>query len=286
MSEPKYFYPRNFAGTPKNLTNLKSAKVVILPVPYDSTTTYKSGASDGPSAIISASEYSELDRDIYKVGMHTLDELVVDVSASKKMFTKLAKVVTKYAKMKKIVVTLGGDHSLAAGPAYAFSKIYKDLSVLYFDAHLDLREEYEGAAFGSATWARRVWEFGIPVIPVGIRSLSLDEKEFVKNKKVPVYFAEDIIKNPKLTSDISSKLTKNIYISFDVDALDPSIMSATGTPEPGGLDWYQALDILKTATKGRNVVGFDICELSPSWGPHSCSFTAAKLVYKIIGYIT
>lgn len=288
MTGELFYPPYTFAAIPPQDAALETSKVVILPVPYDSTTDYKSGAREGAQAIISASQQlelydAELDREPYQVGIHTLPSLEPVMSGPEQMITRVYQAARDLLQKDKLVVMLGGEHSLTLGLVQALGQRYHKLSVLQLDAHADLRNEYLGTKYSHACVMRRVWEL-CPIVPVGIRSLSLEEHEFLKQHKLEPFYAED------WTLDLAPKVLANlppeVYITIDLDVFDPSIMSAVGTPEPGGLSWHQVLGLLRVVAKERQVVGFDIMELCPREGPTSCTFLAAKLVYKLIGYIT
>ena len=267
---------------------LDEAKVVILPVPYDSTTEYKSGTREGPQAIIDASQYlelydTELDREISQVGIHTLPEVQPMMSGPEPMLERVYQIASDLLDKGKLLAMLGGEHSLTLGMVRAFREKYPELSVLHLDAHADLRDQYQGTKYSHACVMRRVWEL-CPIVPVGIRSLSLEEHEFIKQHKLEPFYAEDC--TPDSAPKVLANLPPQVYITIDLDVFDPSIMSAVGTPEPGGLSWHQVLGLLRAVAKERQIVGFDVVELCPREGPTSCTFLAAKLVYKLIGYIT
>jgi agmatinase len=267
---------------------LETSQVVILPVPYDSTTDYKSGAREGAQAIISASQQlelydAELDRETYQVGIHTLPLLEPVMSGPQQMIRRVYQAARDLLEKDKLVVMLGGEHSLTLGLVQALRERYQKLSVLQLDAHADLRNQYLGTKYGHACVMRRVWEL-CPIVPVGIRSLSLEEHQFVEQHKLGPFYAEDC--TPDLAPRVLANLPPQVYITIDLDVFDPSIMSAVGTPEPGGLSWHQVLALLRAVAEERQIVGFDIVELCPQEGPTSCTFLAAKLVYKLIGYIT
>ena len=284
-------YWNNFLDTPPSEADLSTAKAVIIPVPYDSTTSYKSGARHGPRAIISASRHLEdydieLDRDISLVGIHTTQEIVPDVSGPKAMVERIRRAVSSVASQDKLVALLGGEHTVAIGAAQAMAQVYPDLSVLYLDAHADLRNEYMGTRWGHASVARRICDV-CPIVQVGIRSLSAEEMSFKKEAQIPVFFWSPAPSDlPQIIDAVVEALSPHVYISIDLDAFDPSIMAAVGTPEPGGMSWNEVTGLLRAVGEKRKIVGFDISELSPGEGPESCAFTAAKLVYKLIGYAT
>jgi agmatinase len=287
-SEDLFFSTQNFAGLSSPHSDFETAQVAILPVPYDSTTEWHSGTREGPRAIIEASQYLELydlelDREIYKVGIHTLPELRPALSTPEDMIRRVYDVSKSLIQDDKFVVMLGGEHSLSLGVVQALKETYQDLCVLQLDAHADLRDEYTDTKYSHACVMRRIVEL-CPVTQVGLRSLSSEEYIFLKqNNMKPFYLTAS---NPHLHSvqQIIDYLGENVYVTIDLDVLDPSIMSAVGTPEPDGLLWHEVIGLLRGITQHRHVVGFDIVELCPDQGPDSCAFLAAKLAYTLIGY--
>ena len=279
---------RVFAGLAPPYSDLQQAKTVVLPVPYDSTSEWRSGSRHGPQAIIDASRYLELydvelDREIHKTGICTLPEVEPVFSNSEDMINRVYRVTKDLIQKGKFVVLLGGEHSLSLGTVQAFSEQFPGLSVLQLDAHADLRDEYLGAKYGQACVMRRISEL-CPISQVGVRSLSQEEKQFLsENKLTPFYMSDFGSKSPPADQIIDS-LTDDVYVTIDVDVLDPSIMSAVGTPEPDGMSWRQVLDVLKSVALHRHLVGFDLVEFCPAEGPSSCAFLLAKLAYKLIGY--
>jgi agmatinase len=282
-----YAQPHNFAGLLPPYGNFQSAAVAVLPVPYDSTTEWHSGTRNGPRAIIEASYYLEwfdieLGREVHTCGIHTLTELEPVLDSPEAMNNRVYQAVRGLLDQSKFVVLLGGEHSISSGAVRAYKERYPDLSVLQLDAHTDLRDQYLGTKFSHACAMRRIIEF-CPVTQVGIRAISLEEIEYVKSHKLhPFFFNSNQQKLP--LDEIGGSLTDNVYVTIDMDVFDPSIMSAVGTPEPGGLLWQPVLDLLSYISERRKIVGFDVVELCPEQGPASCAFTAAKLVYKLIGY--
>ena len=278
-----------FLDTPPEQNDPESARAFVIPVPYDSTTSFKGGAREGPDAIIRASRHledydHELERDISLVGIHTTPEITPDVSGPEAMVARIRRAVAAAAQSGKLVALLGGEHTIAVGAVQALKERHDDLSVLYLDAHADLRDEYMGARWGHACVARRICEVA-PVVQVGVRSLSEEENEFIQLQSIPVHFwrsgtskVEDIVQS------VANQLTRHVYISIDMDVFDPAVVSAVGTPEPGGMLWHEVTSLLRTIAEGRDIVGFDISELSPREGPAAGAFTAAKLAYKLIGY--
>lgn len=288
MASPSFPYPQtepfNFLGLDDQ--DYKSAKVVIFPVPYNSTTYWKSGTKDGPRAIIEASRHlelwdNELQTDITKVGVYTLGELQVSKNSPKETIDLVASVISQILKAAKFPLMLGGEHSIALGGAMAAAKKFKNLSVLQLDAHTDSRYEFEGSKYHHACHMRRVVEdLKLPATHVGIRSISEEEVEFFKkSKRNKVFYAPDLP-----IDEIVASLASNVYLTIDLDVLDTGIMPAVGTPEPGGLGWYQTLDLLKAVAQNRHIVAADIVELDPIPGQAAPDFLAAKLAYKLIGY--
>ena len=289
MSHDLFHPPRAFAGVHPQIMTLDKAKVVILPVPYDSTTEYKSGTREGPQAIIDASQYlelydTELDREISEVGIHTLPEVQPLMSGPEPMLERVYQIASDLLDKGKLVMMLGGEHSLTLGMVRAFREKYPELSVLHLDAHADLRDQYQGTKYSHACVMRRVWEL-CPVVHAGVRSMSREEHRFLVQRKIKPSYAEALT-SPDHVAQVVSTLSPQVYISIDLDVLDPSIMSAVGTPEPGGLSWQQMLELLRAVASGRQIVGFDLVELCPREGPSSCAFLAAKLAYKLMGYAT
>lgn len=287
MSEELFLPSRSFAGISPQAMPLNKAKIVVLPVPYDATVEYKSGAREGPQAIIDASQYlelydHELGLEISEAGIHTLGEVQPSMNGPEFMVKRINKIARDLLTKNKFVVMLGGEHSLTLGMVKALRERYLKLSVLQLDAHTDLRDEYLGTKYGTASVMRRVWEV-CPVVPVGIRSFSLEEHRFMQEHGIEPFYAE-ASSNPDFTNKVVSRLSSHVYISIDLDVFDPSIMSAVGTPEPGGLSWQQVLELLREVSRHKRIVGFDIMELCPREGPTSCAYLAAKLAYKLIGY--
>ena len=287
MNMQPFYPPRNFAAIPPQYADFETSRVVILPIPYDSTTDWRSGSRDGPMAIIDASQYlehydHELDREIYQVGIHTLPELQPSMRGPEETVERVYNAAIELLRNEKFVAMLGGEHSLTVGMVRAFRQRFDRLSVLQLDAHADLRDEYQGTKYSHACVMRRVLEC-CPIAQVGIRSMSQDEHRFLTQNQMRPFFAQGL---PLDEEAIVSALSEDVYITIDLDVLDPSIMSAVSTPEPGGMNWHEVLRILRRVAERRRIVGFDLVELSPREGPLSCAFLAAKLAYKLIGYST
>ena len=274
-----------FADLPGEYSAAEYAKVVLIPVPYDRTSTWMKGADKGPSAIIEASTHMELydietDSEVYKKGIFTAEpenypELPED------MVDKVAEQVQKYLENGKFVVVVGGEHSVSLGPVKAHIKNYTDITVLQLDAHSDLRDEYNGSKYNHACVMARIVEL-CPVVQVGIRSMDTSEKKTLD--KNHVIFASEISTNKNWIEKVLPKLSKNVYLTVDLDVFDPSIMPSTGTPEPGGLFWYDVLRLLRAVFEEKNVVGFDVVELCPEQSNKAPDFLAAKLIYKLLSY--
>jgi agmatinase len=276
-----------FAGLDPSYSSLQQAKTVILPVPYDSTSEWRSGSRHGPQAIIDASQYLELydlelDREIYKVGISTLPQVEPLLSSPQDMIDRVYQVVKGLIQKEKFVVLLGGDHSLSLGAVRAFKEAFPKLSVLQLDAHADLRDEYLGTKYSQACVMRRIFEL-CPISQVGVRSLSWEEKQFLTQNNLKPFYMADLASSTASIEQIMNTLSEEVYVTIDVDVLDPSVMSAVGTPEPDGMSWRQVLDIIESVALHKHVVGFDLMEFCPGEGPGSCAFLLAKLVYKFIG---
>lgn len=276
----------HFGNLPKENSNLETAKIVILPVPYDGTSTWLKGADQGPAAMLNAStklEYYDIETDseVYKQGIFTAPA-VKEKGAPEKMVAKVKRAVSDFLAQDKFVVTVGGEHSVTIGAAAAYKEKYPDLSVLQLDAHADLQPEYYGSKYNHGCVMARVREF-CPITQVGIRSMSAAEKPFLTPGRV--FFAQDIHNRNDWQAKAAAQLTKRVYITIDLDAFDPSILPSTGTPEPGGLGWYQVLEFLKKVSREKEIVGFDVVELCPNKFAKASDFTAAKLIYKLLSYI-
>ena len=282
----------NYASMDEEYTGFKKAKVVILQAPYEKTATYKKGTVKGPSAIIDASKKielfdDELNQETYKIGIHTMDPLAVEDMEPEAMVDSVYRATLDVLKANKFPVMLGGEHSVSIGAVKAFKETYPNISVLHLDAHYDLRNEYFGSKLNHGCVARRISEM-CPIVQTGTRSLSKEEKEFLTsqaNGRVKTINVYDILETPLWKDIISNSLSENVYISIDLDVFDPSLMPAVGTPEPGGLGWYETLDLLRNVSKDKKIVGFDVVELCPIKDQIASDFLAAKLVYRLLGYV-
>ena len=276
---------RTFAGIPAEYAQEETAEVVLIPVPYDGTSTYGKGADKGPEAIFDAAENMELydietNSEVYKEGIYLAPEVTED-SSPEAMCEAVEKTFASYIDKGRFVTMLGGEHSVSIGAIQAFRKRYEDLTVLQLDAHSDLRPEYGGTACNHACALHRASK-ETNLVQVGIRSMDTVELPFLNENNL--FTSYKIRSNNNWQEDVLSRLGRNVYITIDLDAFDPSIMPSTGTPEPGGLLWNETIDLLKKVFKKCNVVGFDIVELAPIESLHGPDFMAAKLYYKMLSY--
>ncbi|HDJ28063.1 MAG TPA: agmatinase [Proteobacteria bacterium] len=275
----------NFGDLPAQYATAEKAKIVIVPVPYDGTSTWIKGADRGPGAIIAASANMELYDietacEVYKTGIFT-DEPVTEAGSPEDMVSAVRERTDLHLKGGKFVVLLGGEHSVSIGSIRAHAERYEDLTVLQLDAHADLRAAYNGSKFNHACVMARAREVA-PIVQVGIRSMDSSERQFIDDDRI--FFAKDIHDNRDWFCSAISKLTEKVYITIDLDVFDPSIMPSTGTPEPGGISWYDCLALLKNVAAQRDIVGFDVVELCPAEYNKAPDFLAAKLVYKLLSY--
>jgi agmatinase len=285
--------PHNFLGLDEAGSDFGTARVVILPVPYEATTSYGAGTRSGPGAIIESSRYielydQELDNEPHEVGICTLPSLELTGAGPEQA---LAELRASYDALRgsaadKFIIMLGGEHSVSSAPilSWADSLGSKRLSVLQFDAHTDLRAEYEGSPFSHASVMHRVAE-RVDLVAVGIRALTREERALSRARNnIHIFFADDIHEGDAWMDEVLQRLGPDVYISFDVDAFDPALVPSTGTPEPGGLHWYPVLKLLRRVFRERTVHAADVVELAPIPGFSAPDFLVAKLVYKMIAY--
>lgn len=261
----------------------ENSEIVLIPVPYDGTSTWIKGADKGPQAIIEASDSIEMwdietQSEVYLKGIHT-DSAVLEKSSPEAMFEAVYQRVAQRLSDEKWVGILGGEHSVSCGSIKAHAEKFADLTVLQIDAHADLREEYHGSKFNHACVMRRAQEW-CRVVQVGIRSVCKEEMEFIDPNSI--FYAHQLWQNNDWIDKVIEKLSSNVYLTIDLDGLDPSILPSTGTPEPGGLSWWQLLTLIERLTKAKRLVGFDVVELCPNPAEKSSDLLAAKLVYKIL----
>jgi len=275
----------NFGDLPPEYSSLNKSRVVIVPVPFDATSTWQKGADKGPEALLAASANMELydietGSEVYKVGIHT-DQPVIVQSGPEELADVVARRVGAHLANEKFIVTIGGEHSVSIGSIRAHTRAKGTLTVLQLDAHSDLRDEYHGSKYNHACVMARVKEM-CPAVQVGIRSMDASEKQYIDSKNI--FFAEDIQKSARWMDKVIGRLSEQVYITIDLDVFDPSIMPSTGTPEPGGLLWYDVLEFLKKVSDSKNIVGFDVVELCPNITNKAPDFLAAKLIYKLLSY--
>lgn len=284
--------PENFGGISEQDSLYEKARAVIFPVPLERTTTYEHGTSNGPAAILAASRNmelydEELEIETYKeVGIATLPAIDTMDGTLDEVLAELFAAQCALLDDAKFPIALGGEHSLTPPLVSAVARKYKDLSVLQIDAHADLREQYQGNSKSHACAMRRVVEI-CPAVQVGIRSLSIEEAQAIPKLSTKVFWANDIVHAPlkNWIAKVVADLSPNVYLTIDLDGFDPSIVPATGTPEPGGLDWHQVTSLIRAVAEHKKIVGMDIVELLPQPGDHASDFLAAKLIYKCLGYI-
>lgn len=279
----------NFGGIDAvEYTSFEDALFAVLPVPYDLTSTYQAGSRKGPAAIVEASSNmelydEELRKETYRSGIYTLEPLEIDARSPRHMIDRVRNETAQILKSGKIPVILGGEHSISLGVVEAMKEQYPNISVLHFDAHADMRDSYQGTPYSHACVARRISEL-CPVVQAGIRSMSSEEALFIERTNREIINPAEL-NSPDSVERICGKLTKDIYITVDLDVLDPSVMPATGTPEPGGVLWKDLIRLICEVSRNGMIRGFDVVELCPIPGLIAPDFTAAKLVYRIMGYI-
>ncbi len=275
----------NFGGH-EVVYDYQSSRIVILPVPYDETSTWMKGADKGPDAIMEASvnlEFYDIETDseVHKKGIFTLDPLT-EKSTPEALVESVFRKTKDLCSEKKFPVIIGGNHTVSIGSIKAFSELYKDLSVLQLDAHSDLRDEYEGSSLNHACAMARASEY-CEIVQVGIRSMSADELPFADRARI--FPAHKLYYDKGLYDKALNLLKKNVYITIDIDVFDPSLVPATGTPEPGGPDYYELMHFLQKVSSRRNIVGFDLVELCPSPAGKTSEFIASKIIYQLLSYI-
>ncbi len=280
--------PFVFAGIEPPLSDFENAKVLIWPVPFEKTVSYGHGTALGPNAIIDASRNmelydEELDRETCEIGIHTLPPTDGEREPEAMMAALKFEAATLLSK-GKFLCSLGGEHSITGPIVHAFADRFPNLSVLQIDAHADLRESYDGTPHSHASAMRRVVE-RCSLVQVGIRSLSMEEARAIPSLPTTVFFAKDIAGRHDWIEQAVKGLTRDVYLTIDIDGLDPSLCPDTGTPEPGGLGWYETLALIRKVAKERNIVGMDLVEVSGGVENNRTAFIAAKLIYKTLGYI-
>jgi agmatinase len=277
-----------YGGTTPTTTDFEHARVVILPIPLDRTTSYVPGTRNGPHEILVASSHMELwdeetQTDVHSIGIFTLPEMEFPFGSMDEVVNEIRRVAAAVVDRDKFLFVLGGEHSITPAVVGAVAAKYPGLSVLQIDAHADLRESFMGTPHNHACAMRRTLEFA-PTTQVGIRSLSPDEAAAAPGLQTQIFYDFNMRENADWIDRVVDSLGEQVYITIDVDGLDPAIMPATGTPEPGGLSWYETLRLLRRVIERRTVVGCDLVELAPMPGNVAPNFLCAKLVYKILSY--
>src|SRR5580692_1662369 len=277
-----------YGGTTPTTTDFENARVVILPIPLDRTTSYVPGTRNGPHEILVASAHMELwdeetNTDVHRIGIFTLPEMEFPFASMDEVVAQIRRVAAELVDRGKFPVILGGEHSITGAVVAAVAAKHPRLSVLQIDAHADLRDSFMGTPYNHACAMRRVLEHA-RCTQVGIRSLSPEEAAAVPTLATTIFYDWNMRRDPDWMARVVDTLSETVYITIDCDAFDPGIMPAVGTPEPGGLSWYEALALLRRVIESRRLVGCDIVELCPMPGNVSPNFLCAKLIYKILSY--
>ncbi len=282
--------PNNFLGLEPKFCDYPTSDFAILPVPYEATTSYHGGTKHGPTAIIQASQQvelfdEELLREFHKCGIATLDPVEPSAVGPEDMHEKLFKMAKRVVHDKKFLLTLGGEHSISSALVRAVLTKHKKLSVLQIDAHLDLRNSYQGSPYSHACVMRRIDDLGISIVPVGIRNMCQEEHRFLKRSNIRPFTAKECLEGDGWVDGVLDALSDDVYVTIDIDGFDPAYAPGTGTPEPGGLDWVSVTKLLRSVAQHKTVVGADVVEVSPIPGQVVTEFLAARLAYKLICYI-
>lgn len=276
---------KTFANIPQHYTRIETAKIALIPVPYDGTSTWGKGADKGPEAFLQAAENMELydietDSEVYRQGLF-LTPPVTEATKPEKMVQSVYDTTKKYLSQGKFVTLIGGEHSISIGSIQAFSEHFRQLSILQLDAHADLRSTYQGTPYNHACALHEAARKHL-LIQLGIRSMDAEEKQYMQSGHV--FYAHEMHQDSNWIQKALDALSSPVYITIDLDVFDPSVAPSTGTPEPGGLSWYPTLKFLRRVFEEKQVVGFDIVELAPNGSEHATAFLAAKLYYKLLSY--
>jgi N1-aminopropylagmatine ureohydrolase len=277
-----------FGGTTPTTSDFENARVVIFPIPLDRTTSYVPGTRNGPHEILVASSHLELwdeetETDVHSIGIYTLPEMDFPFGSLDEVMREIRRVAGELVSREKFPFVLGGEHSITAPVVEALAARHAGLTVLQIDAHADLRDSYMGTPHNHACAMRRVLEHA-PTTQVGIRSLSPEEAADIPKLRTRIFYDYNMRRDPQWIDRVVDSLGEDVYITIDCDGLDPAIMPAVGTPEPGGLSWYETLALLRRVIESKRVVGCDLVELAPLAGNVAPNFLCAKLVYKILSY--
>jgi agmatinase len=280
----------NFGGILSDFSSFEDSKFVVVPIPYDLTSTYQPGSRRGPSAILDASRNlelydEELCRETYLAGIHTLPPVETDARGPERMIETVCERISYLLSFDKTPVILGGEHSISIGAVRAMKEKYPAISVFQLDAHADMRDTYQGSPYSHASVGRRISEL-CPLVQAGVRSISKEEVVFLSESDVKTFPMGFINENADWVKRACENLSGDIYVTVDLDVLDPSVMPATGTPEPGGIYWNDLLRLIREVSEKCKIRGSDIVELTPIPGMVAPDFLAAKLAYRIMGYMT
>jgi agmatinase len=281
--------PTNFGLLPEELSSYEKSPIVVLPVPFERTTSYGKGTSAGPAGILRASQSMELyDEELAcepcEIGIATEPPFLPEAFEMHEAMAELEAECRRHMAAGKLLLVLGGEHSLTIAPVRAAKSVFGPIGIVQFDAHADLRAEFEGTPYSHASVMRRVHDEGIPSLPIGIRSLSAPEAAFAREAKIPIVWGHELDGLEGRFDALLDLLPEQIYLTFDIDYFDPALVPATGTPEPGGGTWHPTLRLLRRLFERKNVVAMDVVELAPLGGQPTSDFVAAKLAYKMIGY--
>lgn len=285
------YLPTNFGLLDEHDSAYDRANVVVLPVPFERTVSYGKGTANGPAAILRASQSmelydEELDYEPYQQGIATMPPFLPEAFDMAEALASLQEECERHMKASKFLVTLGGEHSLTLAPVRAARKVFgADVAVVQFDAHADLRADFEGTPYSHASVMRRIVDDAFPTLAIGIRSLSRPEADLAREYQLPIVWGHELPGfGPERFRELLAALPDSVYLTFDIDFFDPSIVPGTGTPEPGGGLWYPTLALLRTLFREKNVVAMDLVEVAPIGGQPAGDFVAAKLIYKCLGY--
>lgn len=290
---------RSYFDIPTEYSDLKKARFVILPLPYEQTTTFIKGTAHGPEALRAASAQVELfdeetGAEPHLEGIHSAPPVRFGKTQGEKALQKIHGAIFRYVEAGKFVAAIGGEHSVTAGIAPVYSEKYRDLSVLHIDAHPDLRDVYEGSRHNHACVGRRIMEYA-PLVQVGVRAWCAEQDAFMKKaakqkikgrRALTVFPAHEIAKSKDWIKRVIDALSPRVYLTLDLDGLDPSVIPAVGTPEPGGLQWRETLELLREVIREKTLVGMDMVELCPKKGDITGEFAAARLLHKILAFLT
>jgi len=283
------YMPSNFLGLPDEASRYEPSRVVVLPVPFERTTSYGKGTAQGPEAILRASRQVELYEEQLRaepwtMGIATLPAFLPEAHDMGEALAELEAECHHHLAAGKFLVTLGGEHSLTTAPVRAARAVHGEIGIVQFDAHADLRAEYEGTPWSHASVMRRLHAAGIPAVAVGIRALSSEEGELIAEQRLPTIWGWELPARERFVEMVEA-LPPKVYLTFDVDFFDPPLMPATGTPVPGGGQWQPTLECLRELFRRRTVVAMDVVELAPQAGAHAADFLAASLIYKCLAYL-